>query len=77
MKRMVKILPYINASFGSAPFYKTNDGTKQPVSYAALYRYRGEGLKYLSRYEYCALVKVVESKDDSSSSPNTSSSCGR
>jgi len=68
---------YVNASFGSAPFYKTNDGTKQPISYAALYRHRGKALKDLSRYEYCALVRVVESKDDSSSSPNTSSGHGR
>jgi len=67
----------VNASFGSAPFYKTNDGTKQPISYAALYRHRGKALKDLSRYEYCACVKVVESKDDSSSSPNTSSGHGR
>ena len=51
---------YINASFGSAPFYKMNDGTKRPVSYAALYRYRGEALKNLSRDEYCACVMVVE-----------------
>ena len=68
---------YINASFGAAPFYKTNDGSKQPVSYAALYRYRGEGLKHFSRYEYCALVKVAESKDDPVSSPSTSSGRGR
>ena len=68
---------YINASCGSARLYTTNDnGTKQPVSYAALYRYRGEALKSLSRYEYCALIDVVESGKDSTN-PNDTSSRGR
>ena len=65
---------YINASCGSARLYTTNDnGTKQPVSYAALYRYRGEALKSLSRYEYCALIDVVESGKDTIHSNDTSS----
>jgi len=53
---------FINASCGSARLYTMNDGTKQPVSYAALYRYRGEGLKHLNRYEYTTCVRVMEKK---------------
>ena len=49
---------YYNAEFGVAPLYRKNDGSKIPVSYAALYRFRGEGLKHLNRYEYTALVRV-------------------
>jgi len=55
---------FINASCGSARLYTMNDGTKQPVSYAALYRYRGEGLKHLNRYEYTTCVHVIEKKAD-------------
>ena len=64
---------HFNASFGAARFYKMNDGTKQPVSYAVLYRYRGKELKHLSRYAYNAIVSVVES----SSAGDNDASCGR
>ena len=56
---------FINASFGFCPFFKMNDGTKQPISYAALYRYRGKALGNLNRYEYSALVQVVQTKNES------------
>lgn len=51
-------LNHVNASFGGSCLYRKDDGTKQPVSYPALYRYRGEGLKDLCRYLYTALVRV-------------------
>jgi len=56
---------FINASFGFCPFFKMNDGTKQPISYAALYRYRGKALRNLNRYEYSAFVQVVQTKNES------------
>ena len=55
---------FINASFGSGRIYKMNDGSKQPVSYAALYRHRGEKLKHLNRLEYASIVSVVETKNN-------------
>ena len=54
---------YFNSSFGFSPLYKMNDGKRRPVSYAALYRYRGKDLKHLNRYEYCFSVQVVETKE--------------
>lgn len=51
---------HFNASFGFARYFKMNDGTKKPVSYAALYRHRGKELKHMSRYVYSACVDVVE-----------------
>ena len=62
---------YINASCGSAPLYKMNDGSKQPVSYAALYRYRGKDMKDLNRYEYCAVVRVAD-RETADKSPKKS-----
>jgi len=57
---------HINASYGrTAPLYLSNSGkSKIPVSYAALYRYRGESLKHLNRYEYNALIRVEKKADD-------------
>ena len=57
---------HINASYGrSAPLYlSNNDKSKIPVSYAALYRYRGESLKHLNRYEYNALIRVEKKGDN-------------
>jgi len=49
---------HFNASYGPAPLYRKNDGTKMPVSYPALYRYRGKELAHMSYYMYVALVKV-------------------
>ena len=53
---------YINASSGPAPLYTMNDGTMKPVSYAALYRYRGEALRHMNRYQYTATVKVEKNE---------------
>jgi len=70
---------YINASCGrSAPFYTMNDGTKQPVSYAALYRYRGPSLKHLNRYEYKACVQVEKkTNNEDAQDISTTGSGGR
>ena len=62
---------YINASLGHAPLYKMNDGSKQPVSYAALYRYRGMDMKDLNRYEYCAIVRVADRETAGTSQKNS------
>ena len=64
---------YINAYHGTTSFYKMDDGSKLPVSFAALYRYRGKALKSLTRYEYTALVRVVET----SSAETSDTRCGR
>ena len=58
---------YFNAEHGVAHVYRKNDGSKMPVSYPALYRYRGEELKHMNRYQYTALVKVESSEKDDSS----------
>ena len=50
---------HINASCGVTPLYRSNDGmSKIPVSYAALYRYRGRELAWMPRYLYYACVRV-------------------
>jgi len=51
---------HFNSSVGQGRIYEMNDGKKMPVSYAALYRYRGEELKNCSRYTYSACVNVVD-----------------
>jgi len=57
-------LNYMNASFGGSFLFRKNDGSKQPVSPPAHYRYHGKELKHLNRYMYTALIKV-ESKSNS------------
>ena len=53
---------HINASCGVTPLYRSNDGmSKIPVSYAALYRYRGRELAWMPRYLYYACVRVETS----------------
>ena len=68
---------FINAEHGVAHVYRKNDGSKMPVSYPALYRYRGEELKHMNRYQYTALVKVESSKEDDSSRTVDTKTSGR
>ena len=51
---------FTNTSCGSAPLYTMNDGTKQPVLDAALYRYRGESMTHMSQYEYVTCSSIGE-----------------
>lgn len=45
--------------YQSTPIYKVDGGkTLIPVPYPKFYRYRGEELRNLSRFEYCTQVKV-------------------
>ncbi len=70
---------YLAEDFGSPQIFtilEDNIITKQPVPYPLHYRYRGEGLKSLSRFEYiCNILftaKKLKKNDD-----DPSSSCGR
>ena len=65
--------------YGSAcPIYKIDDDkTIVAVPYPRLYRYRGVGLRQISRYEYCTQVKIEKRKKEMSNGDTEKHKRGR
>ena len=57
------VTPEAFGSLGYSKLFAINgDGTKVPVPQAMHWRFRGEALRHLTRYEYAGLVKIVKRK---------------